>query len=355
MLYFLIVGGLILGTLIIVHELGHFMAAKLGGVGVEKFSLGFPPKLIGKKWGDTEYLISAIPLGGYVKLVGQDPQDEEADPTRSYSTKTVAVRMQVVLAGPLFNLLFAAVILAVIHMIGIPSLTTKIGEVKEGSPAKKAGLLSGDRVVAIEGNALREWDKMTEIVHQSPGKDLEIVIERESRQISFRIRPEAQKVPNIFGEEKQVGLIGIAPAGELIYQRYNPLIAIYKGFEKTYQIIHFTVISIVKLIQGVIPAKTIGGPISIIQMAGEQARQGWLNWMFFVALLSVNLGILNLLPVPILDGGHIFFLLIEGFWGKPISVQKQEMAQRVGLLLLISLMLFAFYNDIMRLLGNVGN
>jgi regulator of sigma E protease len=133
------------------------------------------------------------------------------------------------------------------------------------------------------------------------------------------------------------------------------LTATYKGFEKTGQIIGFTFLSIIKIFQKVIPAKTIGGPIAIFQMAGEQAKQGWLNLVFFMALLSVNLGILNLLPIPILDGGHIFFLVIEGVWGKPVSIKKQEIAQRVGMLLLISLMLFAFYNDIMRLWGNANN
>ena len=358
MLYFLIAGGLILGILIFVHELGHFLAAKLGGVGVEKFSLGFPPKLVGKKWGETEYVISAVPLGGYVKLVGQEPQEEEGkeiDPQKSYSEKSVPIRLQVILAGPLFNLFFAAIILTVVHMVGMPVLTTKIGTVKENSPAMKAGLQPGDKVVGIGEISIQEWDEMTKIIYQSPGEALDIAIQRKAQQLSFRISPEAKLVPNLFGEEKRVGLIGIAPAGEYIHKRYNPLVATYEGFVKTGQYIRVTFLIIVKIFQGIIPAKTIGGPIAIFQMAGETAKQGWLNLVFFVALLSVNLGILNLLPIPILDGGHIFFLLIEGICGKPVSIKKQEMAQRVGILLLIFLMLFVFINDILRLWGNANN
>ncbi|MBI1987524.1 MAG: RIP metalloprotease RseP [Nitrospinae bacterium] len=321
---------------------------------MERFSLGFPPKLWGKKWGDTEYAISAIPFGGYVKLSGQDPKEEVVDDAKSFSAKPVLIRMQVVVAGPLFNLLCAVLIFTVVHLSGVPSLISKVGEVKAGSPAIKAGLKQGDRIVAIEGERVAEWDQLTKFIHNNPGKRLHLVIQRGSKEFSVQVTPEAQTVEDpIRGRKTQIGLIGIAPAEEYIYKRYNPIVALYKGFEKTWQVTEFTFISILRIFQKVIPAHSIGGPIMILQMAGQQAQQGALNLVFFVALLSVNLAVLNLLPVPLLDGWHLFLLSIEGLIGRPISLGKQEIAQRVGLLLLISLMLFAFYNDLMRIFGGL--
>lgn len=353
MIYLLIAGPLVLGVLIIVHELGHFLAAKLGGVGVERFSLGFPPRLWGRKWGETEYVISAIPFGGYVKLSGQEPKEEVVDVQKSFSAKPIPIRMQVVVAGPLFNLLCAALIFTAVHLSGVPTLTSKVGEVKAGSPAMKAGLKQGDRIVALEGEQVAEWDQLTKSIHNHPGKPLHLVIRRGSQEFSLQVTPEAQTVEDILGGKTRVGLIGITPAEEYTYKRYNPIVALYKGVEKTWQVTKFTLISILRIFQKVIPAHTIGGPIMILQMAGQQAQQGALNLAFFVALLSVNLAVLNLLPVPLLDGWHLFLLSLEGLIGRPISLGKQEMAQRVGLLLLISLMLFAFYNDLMRIFGNL--
>ena len=340
---------LVLGALIFVHELGHFLVAKKLGVGVEKFSLGFGPKIFGMQIGDTEYMLSAVPLGGYVKLAGEDPDEECQDKEHSFSESSVWSRLAIVSAGPLFNLLFAVLIFSIVYMVGVPTLAAAIGKVRDGSPALKAGLLVGDKITAIDGKPVKLWDELRETVHNSPNKELNFTISRNQKELDVVIIPESRKTKNLFGEDISVGLIGIEPESTFVTERYNPLLAVYKGFQKTWEITYLTVVAIKKLFERVIPADTIGGPILILQMAGEQAKIGILNLVFFVALLSINLGILNLLPIPILDGGHILFFSIEAIFGKPIAAKKREIAQQVGIAMLLSLMVFAFYNDIMRI------
>ncbi len=339
---------LVLCVLIFVHELGHFLVAKKLGVGVEKFSLGFGPKIFGKKMGETEYLISAVPLGGYVKLTGEDPDEECEDREHSFTEASVWRRLAIVSAGPFFNLLFAVLIFTLVYMLGVPSLSSVVGKVRIESPAIKAGLKANDKIVAIDGKEITLWDELREIVHNSPNKELVLKVERNSQELEIKVTPESQQTKNLFGEPITVGLIGIEPTSNLITEKYDPITSVYKGFQKTWEITYLTIISIKKLIQRVIPADNIGGPIFILKMAGDQAKVGLLSLAFFIALLSINLGILNLLPIPILDGGHILFFLIEALIGKPIAAKKREVAQQVGIAMLISLMVFAFYNDIMR-------
>ena len=342
---------LVLGVLIFVHELGHFLVAKQAGVSVLKFSLGFGPKIAGFTRGGTEYLLSAIPLGGYVKMLGEDPKEEVADLERSFSAKPIGWRSLIILAGPGSNFLLAIAIFWVVFMVGVPTLTTKVGEVMEGFPAREAGLLRGDRIVGIEGQPIEKWEELAKRIHQSPGRPVRLTVEREGQRFDVAVAPKATKQKNLFGEEQEIGLLGIAPAEEFLTERTNPITAFGRAVYKTYDLSVLILITFGKLLQGVVPAKTIGGPLLVAQMAGEQARLGILNLLFFTALLSINLAILNLLPIPILDGGHLFFALIEAARGKPVSLKKREMAQQVGLVLLVALMIFAFYNDIFRLLG----
>ena len=342
---------LVLGVLIFVHELGHFLVAKRAGVSVLKFSLGFGPKIAGFTRGGTEYLLSAIPLGGYVKMLGEDPKEEVADLERSFSAKPIGWRSLIILAGPGSNFLLAIAIFWVVFMVGVPTLTTKVGEVMEGFPAREAGLLQGDRIVAIEGQPIEKWEELAKQIHQSPGRPVRLTVEREGQRFDVALAPKATKQKNLFGEEQEIGLLGIAPAEEFLTERTNPITAFGRAVYKTYDLSILILITFGKLLQGVVPAKTIGGPLLVAQMAGEQARLGILKLLFFTALLSINLAILNLLPIPILDGGHLFFALIEAARGKPVSLKKREMAQQVGLVLLVALMIFAFYNDIFRLLG----
>jgi regulator of sigma E protease len=342
---------LILGGLIFIHELGHFLVAKRAGVKVLKFSLGFGPKIIGITRGETEYLLSAIPLGGYVKMHGEDPKEEVADPERSFSAKSVGWRSLIILAGPGSNLLLAVAIFWVIFTIGVPTLATKVGEVMQDFPAHEAGILTGDRIKAIDGHPIEKWEELATQIHQSPGRPLRLTVEREGDQFDLVVAPKTTRQKDLFGEEQEIGLLGIAPAEEFLMERTNPATAFAKAIYKTYDLSRLILLTFVKLIQGVVPAKTIGGPLLVAQMAGQQARLGILPLLFFTALLSINLAILNLLPIPILDGGHLLFSLIEAVRGKPVSLQKREMAQQVGMAMLVALMIFAFYNDIFRLLG----
>lgn len=345
----IIVATIVLGILIFIHELGHYLVAKKAGVGVEKFSLGFGPKIIGKTIGQTEYLISAFPLGGYVKLYGEDPDEVVENPERSFTHASVWKRLAIVGAGPLFNMLFAVLIFSVVFMVGVPTITAKVGDVQEGSPAFSAGLLTGDMILSIDDKEVRRWEDLVGIIHDSPDVSLRFRIQRETGAVfDINIVPEVKTTKNIFGEEIRVGLIGIQASQDYFTERFNPLMALWKGIEKTWKITYLTLVSIKKIVEKTIPSDGIGGPILIFQMAGEQAKIGFMNLIFFVALLSVNLGILNLFPVPILDGGHILFYLIEIVLRRPVSVKVRENAQKVGLSMLITLMVFAFYNDIMR-------
>jgi len=346
----------VLGLLIFVHELGHFIFAKLFGVGVEKFSLGFGPRVVGKQYGETEYLISAFPLGGYVKMIGESPDAEleEGDRSRSFMGKHPLKRIVIVAAGPLFNLLFAALLFIVIYMIGVPAATTKIGEVMVGKPAAAVGIKAGDVVSAVNGKAVARWDEFSSLIADSKGAPLEIQVKRGGDSLSFRVIPETREGKNLFGEKVSYPVIGVVAAGEMVTDRYPPLEAVVKGCQQCWKIIKLTFVSILKMIEMVVPLDTVGGPIMIAKMAGEQASAGGVNFLAFMALLSINLGVLNLLPVPILDGGHLFFYTWELIFRKPVSMRTRELAQQIGLVLLISLMILAFYNDIVRYVFNKG-
>jgi regulator of sigma E protease len=340
----------VLGVLIFVHELGHFLFAKLFGVGVEKFSLGFGAKLVGFKKGETEYLLSAFPLGGYVKMVGEggDTELSEQDKTRSFAAKPPLQRIAIVAAGPVFNLLFAWLIFIVLYSIGVPSVTSKIGDVTKDKPAALAGIMAGDVVTAIDGKPLSRWDELASSIAGSGGKPLEIQVRRGGELVTVRVIPETRKGKNLFGETVTSPAIGVVSAGEEVIDHYGPIEAVVKGTEQTGNVIRLTVLSLVKLVERAIPLDTVGGPIMIAKMAGQQAAAGGVSFLAFMALLSVNLGILNLLPVPILDGGHLFFFSWEIIFRKPLGMKAREMAQQVGLALLIGLMVLAFYNDIVR-------
>lgn len=347
---YLVSAVVVLGLLIFVHELGHFIFAKLFGVGVEKFSLGFGPKVVGRKFGDTEYLISAFPLGGYVKMIGESP-DAEISPeemSRSFMGKHPLKRIAIVAAGPVFNLLFAALLFIAVYMIGVPTATTRIGEVIPGKPAAAAGLLPKDLVRSVNGKPVERWDEFSGMIADSKGEPLEITVLRGDSLLKFRIVPETKEGKNLFGEKIYYPVIGVQAAAEMVTDRYSPVNAVVKGCQQTWRVISLTLLSIVKLIERVVPLDTVGGPIMIAKMAGEQASAGGVNFLAFMALLSINLGVLNLLPVPILDGGHLFFYFWELIFRRPVSMKAREIAQQVGMILLIGLMVLAFYNDFVR-------
>ncbi len=346
---------IVLGILVFIHELGHFILSKKLGVGVITFSLGFGPKIIGKKIGETQYQIAAIPLGGFVKLVGENPEEEikEEDKERAFSTQPIWKRFLIVAAGPFFNFILAMVLFSVINLFGIPSLLPKVGEVSPGLPAEKAGLRKGDLIVSVNKEKVSKWDELSKIIRSSEGKELTLEVKRDEKIFEIKVSPQASTQKNIFGEEVKIFLIGITPSGDTVVEKVGPLKAIGMGISQTWFGIKLTVLTIVKLIERVVPAKTIGGPILIAQLAGEQAKKGIISLALFMAILSINLGIINLIPIPILDGGHFLFLALEAILRRPISVKKMEIAQQVGLAIVIILMIFAFYNDLVRIFSPI--
>jgi regulator of sigma E protease len=347
---------IVLGILVFVHELGHFLLAKKLGVGVLTFSLGFGPKIFWKKIGETQYQIAAVPLGGFVKMIGENPEEEVKEELlgRSFSNQPVWKRALIIAAGPFFNFFLAIVLFSTINLFGIPYSPPKIGEVNPGLPAEAAGLKKGDLILSIDGQDLKKWEDLSRIIRSSQGKELMLRVKRNGETLEIRVTPKPSSVKNLFGEEVSTFVIGITHSGEVLIEKVNPLVALGNGFIQTYQGIKLTLVGIVKLIQGVIPGKTIGGPILIAQMAGEQARRGLLSLALFMAILSINLGVINLFPIPILDGGHFLFLTLETILRKPISIRKMEIAQQIGLTLIILLMLFAFYNDLIRIISPEG-
>jgi regulator of sigma E protease len=346
---------IVLGVLIFVHEFGHFLLAKAFGVRVLKFSLGFGGKVIGRQWGETEYLISAFPLGGYVKMYGEQPGEEvcQDDVHCSFSHKPVWQRFGIVFGGPLFNLLFAVILFFFMFIFaGLPESvdSTKIGEVSAGSVAEQVGIKTGDVVRTINGQPTTSWTHVSDRIKDSNGQVVTLVVDRQGQELTFTAKPTMQKVKNLFGEA--VGdryMLGIVRSDEIQYKKATIGESCKAAFIQTWNLGYLTIMGIVKMLQQVIPASELGGPIRIAEIAGKQLEAGWMNLLYFMGLLSVNLGILNLLPIPVLDGGHLVFLSMEAVRRKPLSEQVMEISQKIGIVILSTLMLFVFYNDISRL------
>jgi len=443
-----------LGVLIFIHELGHFAVAKALGVGVERFSLGFGPRIWSMRRGETEYCVSVVPLGGYVKMVGEEAHGEEAihpeaqtaaavrlDPSKSFALKPLWARALIVFAGPGMNFVLAAVIFtAIFALVGVPvfpttvgrvlpgspaaeaalqpgdeivavngrpiqhwgqldeqiarsegrplTLTVKhdgalrqvtvtprrmpsrtpfgeptevwslgtgpylppvVGDVKPGMPAAEAGLRPRDRIVALDGQPIRTWDEMAEIISKRAGEPVTLTVERGRERLDVILTPKAVTERDALGNEVKVARIGIGQSSPQTYLRLDPVSAGWRGIQRTADITVLTLVSFWKLLTGIIPASNIGGPLQIGMAAGQAAQEGLVPYAFLVAIISINLAILNLLPVPMLDGGHLLFFAIEGILGRALSVRKREIAQQVGLALLLLLMVFAIGNDILRL------
>ncbi len=439
---------ILLGVLIFIHELGHFIVAKIMNVKILKFSLGFGPKLIGKKVGETEYVLSAIPLGGYVKMLGEEAGEElpEEEQERSFQFQSVSRRTLIVLAGPVFNIMLAYVIFTIFLSLHFPIKVPKleylmpvVKDVIKGSPAHDAGLRTGDRIIKIDGKEINIINEVADTVEKNPEKELNFIIQRGDSIIEYKIVPEeldidigdekvavhyvgvesylspvigevsynspaflsgiknGDKIIRIGGDhimtwfdmvqviqrnpheklnitvlrgndtieldvipkpveievnnkKKIVGRIGVGQKGvaETVTSE-TFLESLYKGGIATYKWGFFIFDSIKVLIKGDISSKNIAGPITIVRESGKAASAGLMAYLMFMALISVNLGILNLLPIPVLDGGHLMFFLFERIKGGPLNEKTVHMAQRIGFAFLIALMILAFYNDIMRI------
>lgn len=440
---------ILFGLLIFFHELGHFILAKLVGVKVLKFSLGFGPKMIGRKIGETEYLISAIPLGGYVKPLGEEPGEElsEDEKPRAFTNQPVWKRMAIVLAGPVFNLVLAFIIffafLSVDHPVEIPDFdalsprivnvaadspamraglraedtvisidgkdintwiemegiilenpgkelqfrvkrngsvldvnitpdpetvtdaqgneivvgrigisrqASVIGEVFEDTPAWKAGLKKNDTVVSIDGVPVLDWKEMSSILSKSPGKEVVLKVMRNGRLIDIPVTPEAKTATDSTGKEVTVGRIGISSKSAFLVIQSDAFWQVpLKAAQAVYEWCVVTLEIVGKLFTGSVSAKQVGGPILIVDAAAKAASVGAFTYFNFVAIISINLAILNLMPVPVLDGGHIMFLSLEALRRKPLSEKLVMVANRIGMALLLLLITFVFYNDIIRI------
>ncbi|MBI4698759.1 MAG: RIP metalloprotease RseP [Nitrospirae bacterium] len=351
---------LFFGLLIFIHELGHFIFAKLLGVKVLKFSLGFGPKLISRQIGETEYMISAVPLGGYVKPLGEEIGEEltEEEKPRAMNYQPVWKRALIVLAGPVFNLLLAYIIFSVFLSLSYPvaipdldSITTTIEDVMKDSPAMRAGLKKDDKIISIDGISVNDWGEMSEILSKNAGKELDLKVKRGADLIDIKVVPEPTKDKDNQGREVVVGRIGISKkmAAEII-QSDSLISAPFKGFQAVYGWSVLTVKVIGKLLTGAVSAKQVGGPILIIDSAAKAASAGVFTYFNFIAIISINLAVFNLLPVPVLDGGHLVLFSIEALRGRPLSDKILNVVNRAGIALLILLIAFVFYNDIMRVI-----
>jgi regulator of sigma E protease len=347
---------IVLGIMVFIHELGHFLMAKYFNVKVLKFALGFGPKIAGRQLGETEYSVRYIPLGGFVKMLGENDEDDESekilseDEKRAFNKQPVVKRIAIVAAGPIFNLILALFLFSASYLIsGDEVRTTEVGQVTENLPAFKAGIKQGDIITSVDGEPIISWEDLKSIVQDKVGKPMTMTVKRQSEVIHVTITPEETKTENEFGETIKAAQIGIVSAGKYEHIGYNPLQAIDQGFKATWKWIKLTCLVVVKLFEGVVSVKTLGGPLMMGQLTGELVQHNIGYLVPFVAIISINLGILNLFPIPILDGGLIFFLLVELIMGRPLSIKKRELAQKIGFSLLIALMVLVFYNDILRM------
>jgi regulator of sigma E protease len=438
-MFTLIAGIVMLGILVFVHEFGHFCVAKLAGVKVLKFSLGFGPRLVSKKWGETEYMICAVPLGGYVQMLGEGVEEEGGasqlspeDRDRSFAGKPVSRRMAIIAAGPLMNLILPFLILPLAYLVGVnipaylerppcigyvvpqsegsdaeflagdcivsvsgdkvsswidtnkalisqagapleflvargqnlvtitmipqnggleglqslgllPPQEAVVGALSPGMPAQASGVKVGDRIVAIGDVPISSWYDLKQVIQTLGSKPQTFTIERDGQILPLTIKPVREEIN---GADY---LIGIAPLQEAVSKRFGFVAAVQAGAERTVELINLTLVFIQKLFSGHVSTKSIGGPITVVQIAGQAAQTDLASIISVLAFLSIQLGILNLLPIPILDGGHLIFNLYELVFRRPLSLRSREIAQQIGLVLIILLMFLAFYNDIVRI------
>jgi len=340
----------VFSILVFFHEFGHFIAAKASGVRVYKFSFGFGPRILGFTKNQTEYLICLIPLGGYVKMAGEIGQEdikktseEEVPEEQKFNNKSLGIRALIVALGPFMNIATAVVIFSLIFLLnGIPVVTNYVSTVVENGPAEQAGVLSGDKIIAINSIKIEDPNKIANTINKSSGEELQITLNRGGDIIDVFVIPE-------YDDDYKKGLIGIT--FEISVEKINVFSAFSKGIVTTGSIIKLIFTNIIEMITGKVPLE-IAGPLGIAQMTGEAARLGFLNLLYFTAILSIFIGLFNLLPIPILDGGQIIILIIEKLKGKPLEAEKLNFMYLIGISFMIIIFLIATYKDIVRLFAN---
>lgn len=355
----------VLTIVVFFHELGHFLVARWAGVKVLTFSLGFGPELFGfNDRHGTRWKVSAIPLGGYVKFFGDDSEAStpssdalqamtEEERKVSFHYKKVGPRAAIVAAGPFANFLLAIVIFAALFTFyGKPSQTARVDTVQENSAAATAGFKSGDVVVAIDGAAIDSFTDMQRIVSARAGTPLVFTVKRGEAVVTLTGTPQLREIKDSFGNTHRIGVLGITRAtgpGDIVTQPVSPTTAVWLGVKETWFVVDRTVSYITGIFVGRENPDQVGGPIRIAQISGQVATIGLAALIHLTAVLSVSIGLLNLFPVPLLDGGHLLFYAVEAIRGKPLSERSQELGFRVGLALVLMLMIFATYNDILHL------
>ncbi|RRS31600.1 MAG: zinc metalloprotease [Epsilonproteobacteria bacterium (ex Lamellibrachia satsuma)] len=349
----IIIALLVISVLIFFHELGHFTAARFLGVKVEVFSIGFGKKLYTKMIGKTEWSISSIPLGGYVKMKGQD----DTDPTKvsydedSYNSKKPWQRIIILLAGPFANFLMAFLLYLAISYMGVPKLLAYVGKVGKDTPALQAGMQKEDKILQVNGHNILYWETIGKYINESKG-DISLIIERDHKLVTLQLRPKVIDDQNIFGEKITRRIIGISPSSKhTITAHYGPIEGFSYAWDETKKSSMLIFQSVQKLLTGAVGTDKLGGIITIVDVTAQASSAGILALFFFTALISVNLGVLNLLPIPALDGGHIMFNLYEILRGKAPSESAMYYMTVTGWILLAGLMFLGLYNDINRLMG----
>ncbi len=340
----------VFGILIFIHELGHFLLAKKNGVRVEKFSFGFGPRLWGKKIGNTEYLISAVPLGGYIRMAGDELGKARKGAPWEYLSKTCGQRAQIVAFGPILNYLLAFLLFSFVFIVGVPAPTTKVGEVLEDYPAGEAGIRKDDVILAVDGEKVEYWQEMAMIIHQKTSPEQTVLdIKRGDEVFKIKLMPKIEESKDIFGQKTKIGLIGISSSDELAKIKYGWGKSLYKGGEKLLTLSGFTCKALWFILTRRLSLReSVTGPIGIFYFTGRAAELGFIYLLNLMGLLSMSLAIFNFLPLPVLDGGHLLFLVLEKFRKRPVSVKAQELATQAGMILLFALMIFVIYNDLTR-------
>ncbi|MDD2326264.1 MAG: RIP metalloprotease RseP [Alphaproteobacteria bacterium] len=352
---------IVLSIVVFVHEFGHFWVARRCGVKIEAFSIGFGKELFG--WNDkhgTHWRVAMLPFGGYVKMFGDadpssfGPSEEvkhltDEEKKVAFYTQRLRSRFAIVAAGPAFNYLFAILLLAVMFTInGQPYTAPTVGQVMEDSAAQEAGLLPKDKILSIDGVTMESFEAIKRTIALNTGTPVHIIFERDGAEQSKDITPRVKATLDRLGGEHKVGLLGIIST-ETAYRELGPAAAIRESFVETWNITTGTLKGVGQMIMGVRGTEELGGPLRIAEMSGKVAKDGVFSLLWFIVVISINLGLINLFPIPLLDGGHLLFYIAEGLRGRPVSEQVQEYAARAGGLFVVSLMIFATWNDLVHL------
>lgn len=343
---------MILGVLITIHEFGHFILAKRWGVKVEAFSFGFGKRLLTKKKNDTEYSLSLIPLGGYVKLAGDNLQEYKGNPNE-YLSKPVSQRAQIIFFGPLLNYILGFFCFWIVFVSGYPALTTKVGGLIEGLGAKAAGIEVGDKIIAVDGKKVELWEDLQGIIQNKKGESkVSLSVLRNNKEYTLEVKIKEKPLDDLIGGRRNVGLLGITPQDEVVNVRHGVGESFVLGMRKTWNLTLLTYKALWRMVRGKLSIQeSVTGPLGIFYITSKAANLGIIAVLHLMAVLSVSLCIFNLLPLPVLDGGHIVLLSLEKIRGKPLGHKAERIITQIGLTFIISLAIFTTYNDLVRFFG----